>query len=213
MCILKGFPTSLAKSADDRFPFGLWFANATTLYVADEGDGTHLLPPRAPTPTRPRRPRRACRSGSSTATSWKLAYTLQAGLNLGTPYTVPGYPAGDNAATGLPWAPATDGLRNITGRVNPNGTATIWAITSTVSGGGAFLATPSKSPASVNSSPARRSRSMPALKRKSAPSETPVGTQPMMGQLYAHGATVGSPFQFEADRFVQRPHAFRGSSL
>lgn len=50
---------------------------------------------------------------------------------------------------------------------------------------------------------------MPALKRKSAPSETPVGTQPMMGQLYAHGATVGSPFQFEADRFVQRPHAFR----
>ena len=59
-----------------------------------------------------------------------------AGLNLGTPYTVPGYPAGDNAATGLPWAPATDGLRNLTGRVNPNGTVTIWAVTSTVSGGG-----------------------------------------------------------------------------
>jgi hypothetical protein len=49
---------------------------------------------------------------------------------------VPGYPAGDNAATGLPWAPATDGLRNITGRVNRDGTATIWAVTSTVSGAG-----------------------------------------------------------------------------
>jgi hypothetical protein len=38
--------------------------------------------------------------------------------------------------TGLPWAPATDGLRNIVGRVNRDGTATIWAITSTVSGNG-----------------------------------------------------------------------------
>ncbi|MGB9115496.1 hypothetical protein [Bradyrhizobium sp.] len=35
-----------------------------------------------------------------------------------------------------PWAPAADGLRNIVGRVNRNGTATIWAITSTVSGNG-----------------------------------------------------------------------------
>ena len=57
---------------------------------------------------------------------------------------MPGYPAGDNAATGLPWAPATDGLRNITGRVNPNGTVTIYAITSTVSGGGHQGADPNK---------------------------------------------------------------------
>ena len=60
------------------------------------------------------------------------------------PYTVPGYPTGDNAATGLPWAPATDGLRNITGRVNRDGTVTIWAITSTVSGGGDQGADPNK---------------------------------------------------------------------
>jgi hypothetical protein len=68
-----------------------------------------------------------------------LAYILKAGLNLGVPYIVPGYPTGNNTApggTGLPWAPATDGLRNITGRVNSDGTATIWAITSTVSGNG-----------------------------------------------------------------------------
>ena len=75
---------------------------------------------------------------------WKLAYTLQAGLNLGQPYTVPGYPTGINAATKLPWSPATDGLRNIAGRVNPNGTVTIWAITSTVSGSGDQGADPNK---------------------------------------------------------------------
>jgi len=40
MCILAGFPTALAKNANPvAFPFELWFANATTLYVADEGDG------------------------------------------------------------------------------------------------------------------------------------------------------------------------------
>ena len=44
----------------------------------------------------------------------------------------------------MPWAPATDGLRNITGRVNPNGTVTIWAITSTVSGSGDQGADPNK---------------------------------------------------------------------
>lgn len=34
------------------------------------------------------------------------------------------------------WAPATDGLRNLTGCVDGDGTATNWAITSTVSGNG-----------------------------------------------------------------------------
>ena len=72
----------------------------------------------------------------STLGAWKLAYVLQAGLNLGVPYTVAGYPTGQNPKTSLPWAPAADGLRNIVGRVNRDGTATIWAITSTVSGGG-----------------------------------------------------------------------------
>ena len=73
---------------------------------------------------------------NSTLGAWKLAYVLQAGLNLGVPYTVAGYPTGQNPKTSLPWAPAADGLRNIVGRVNRDGTATIWAITSTVSGGG-----------------------------------------------------------------------------
>src|SRR6202034_4293237 len=42
MCILKGLPTTLAKSTtESNFPFGLWFANSNTLYVADEGNGTN----------------------------------------------------------------------------------------------------------------------------------------------------------------------------
>ena len=69
---------------------------------------------------------------------------LQAGLELGAPYTIDNYPTGNNPATGLPWSPATDGLRNLTGRVNEDGTATIWAITSTVSGSGDQGADPNK---------------------------------------------------------------------
>ena len=146
MCILKGFPTTLAKSAsEDAFPFGLFFANADTVYVADEGNGTATYDPATGT--------YSAAAAQTTAglqkwvfngTQWNLAYTLSTGLNLGQPYSVAGYPAGDNAATGLPWAPATDGLRNITGRVNPNGTVTIWAVTSTVSGSGDQGADPNK---------------------------------------------------------------------
>jgi len=60
------------------------------------------------------------------------------------PYTVPGFPTGTNAATGLPWSPATDGLRNLTGRVDDWGNATIWALTSTVSGNGDTGADPGR---------------------------------------------------------------------
>jgi hypothetical protein len=40
MWVLKGFTTTLAKTTTNAFPFGLWFANAHTLYVADEGSDT-----------------------------------------------------------------------------------------------------------------------------------------------------------------------------
>jgi hypothetical protein len=144
MCILKGFPTTLAKSASS-FPFGVWFANPYTLYVADEGNGDNTYANGSYTSA-------AAQTTAGlqkwvfnrAAGEWQLAYTLQSGLNLGQPYTVPGYPTGINATTGLPWSPATDGLRNITGRVNPDSTVTIWAITSTVSGGGDQGADPNK---------------------------------------------------------------------
>jgi hypothetical protein len=41
MCVLQGFPTAL-KSAT-WFPFGTWFANPSTLYVADEGNGDNTF--------------------------------------------------------------------------------------------------------------------------------------------------------------------------
>jgi hypothetical protein len=144
MCVLQGFPTTLAKTST-AFPFGLWFANADTLYVTDEGSGTATYDPATGMYTAAAAQTTAgLQKWVFNGTSWSLAYTLSAGLGLGTPYAVPGYPAGDNAVTGLPWAPATDGLRNITGRVNPDGTATIWAITSTVSGSGDQGADPNK---------------------------------------------------------------------
>jgi hypothetical protein len=135
MCILKGFPT--ATKSKTSFPFGIWFANANTLYVADEGNGTNTYANGMYTAAAA-----STTSGlqkwifNSSSGEWTLAYTLQAGLNLGVPYTVTNYPTGINAATGLPWSPGTDGLRNLTGVVNGDGTATIYAITSTVSGGG-----------------------------------------------------------------------------
>jgi hypothetical protein len=138
MCVLKGFPTNLAKTATS-FPFGVWFADAKTFYAADEGNGTNTFDAVAG-----KYSVAAAQTGAglqkwvfdTSLGAWKLAYTLQAGLNLGVPYNIDGYPTGQNPKTGLPWAPAADGLRNITGRVNRDGTATIWAITSTVSGNG-----------------------------------------------------------------------------
>ena len=147
MCILKGFNTALAKTSTNSFPFGLWFANAHTLYLADEGNGTDTYSTTSGTYTAAAAQTTAGLQKwvfNSTVGTWQLAYTLQSALNLGQPYTVAGYPTGNNAATGLPWSPATDGLRNITGRVNPNGTATVWAVTSTVSGSGDQGADPNR---------------------------------------------------------------------
>jgi hypothetical protein len=145
MCILAGFPSALAKTATTvSYPFGLWFANATTLYVADEGDGytggTDLYTHAAAQTT----------AGlqkwmfNSTSQTWQLAYVLKNRLGIGVPYTVANYPTGNNAATNLPWAPATDGLRNITGLAGPDGLVAIWGITSTVSGNGDTGADPNR---------------------------------------------------------------------
>jgi hypothetical protein len=138
MCVLKGFPTTLAKTST-AFPFGVWFANANTLYVTDEGNGTTTFDPASGRFTAAAAQTTAGLQKwvfDSSLGAWKLAYVLQAGLNLGMPYSVNGLPPGQNAKTGLPWTPAADGLRNLIGRVNRDGTATIWAITSTVSGNG-----------------------------------------------------------------------------
>lgn len=148
MCILKGFNTVLAKTTSNVFPFGLWIADEKTIYVADEGDGstkydaTKNLYTNAAAQTTAGLQKWVFDQGAG---EFKLAYVLRAGLDLGVPYTVPGYPTGTNAKNkNLPWSPATDGLRNLTGRVNRDGTVTIWAVTSTVSGAGDQGAAPNR---------------------------------------------------------------------
>jgi hypothetical protein len=70
------------------------------------------------------------------AGTWHLDYTLQNGLGLGAEYSIPGLPSS--------LYPATDGLRNLTGKVNRDGTVTLFAITSTVSGSGDQGADPNR---------------------------------------------------------------------
>jgi hypothetical protein len=145
MCILAGFPTDSNKAANPtHFPFSLWFADANTLYVADEGDGysgPDDIYAHAASQTLAGLQKWIFNSSTH---QWQLAYVLTNGLEIGTSYTVAGYPTGINAATGQPWSPTTDGLRNITGRVNDDGTVTIWAVTSTTSGNGDTGADPDK---------------------------------------------------------------------
>jgi hypothetical protein len=142
--ILPGFPTSLASGIDQNgnpapiaFPFGIWFADANTLYVCDEGDGTLVTPA----------VNGNVADAASLATAgvqkwirsngvWQMAYVLQKGLDIGIPYSVANYPASLN--------PATGGCRNITGRVRGDGTVEIYAVTSTISPSGDQGADPNK---------------------------------------------------------------------
>ena len=136
MCVLQGFPTALKTTT--FFPSGLWFADDNTLYVTQQGDGLAF------TNTKKQKTGGLQKWTRQANGSWKLAYTVQSGLNLGTPYTVPGYPTGNNPVTGQPWTPATDGLRAITGRHNPDGSVTLYATTAAISGSGDNGADPNK---------------------------------------------------------------------
>ena len=104
-------------------PFGFWFANPTTVYVADEGYGNtdangNLIPDRLG----------GLQKWILADGAWQLAYILTDGLNLFNPQTVAGYSV----------PTYTTGLRNLTGKSNYDGTVTIYAITaqySSISGG------------------------------------------------------------------------------
>jgi len=75
MCVLKGFPTALKSTTS--FPFGIWFANANTVYVADEGNGDNTysngMYTAAAAQTTAGLQKWTFDSGSG---QWKLAYTL-----------------------------------------------------------------------------------------------------------------------------------------
>lgn len=130
--IPPGFPTGLASGVDQNgnpapisFPFGLFFADANTLYVCDEGDGAIVPAVNGNVADAASQATAGVQKWSFSNGSWHLLYILQNGLNIGVPYSVPGLPAALN--------PATDGCRNMTGRVNGDGTVDIYAVTSTVS--------------------------------------------------------------------------------
>src|SRR5580700_10599638 len=125
--VVPGFPTDSAKATGGNFtPFAVFFANATTMYVTDEG------------------------SGNATDTSahaglekwslvngvWQLDYVLTNGL-IGTVDT------NLLGADGQYPDVTTIGLRNLTGVVHGNN-VTLWATTSTSSASGDNGADPNK---------------------------------------------------------------------
>ncbi len=123
--ILPGFPTALASGTPTFFPFGIWFADATTLYVGDEGSQDLKADPNA-----------GLQKWIFDGKTWNLAYVISAGLNLDKPYSVANYPTVD--------LPSTTGLRNIAGNVQGD-TVTVFAATATYSG----LGDPGADPNSV----------------------------------------------------------------
>jgi len=135
--ILPGFPNTNASTAapGGDYPFGIWFANPTTLYVCDEGDLIY-------TPNQVINGQVNVADAGTLATAglqkwvlttvngsqtWVRKYVIQNGLNLGVPYSVENYPASIE--------PATGGCRNMIGVVDGD-IATIYAITSTISQNG-----------------------------------------------------------------------------
>ena len=123
IAILPGLNTLSQKVAETKttltataHPFGIWFADANTLFVADEGDGISL----------------GVAGKVSTFAglaqyklingAWNQVAIYQTGL-----LDQPAYKAS------LPWNVKADGLRNIAGKVNADGSMTIYATTSTVS--------------------------------------------------------------------------------
>jgi hypothetical protein len=128
--ILNGFPTDSSRATGgDYAPFALFFASPTTLYVTDEGTNNATDA--------------TVHAGlqkwvlNTTTGSWSLAYTVQAGL-IGQSY---GPLAGSDGA----WPQVTIiGLRNLAGRVNGDGTVTLWAVTSTNSTAGDTGADPNQ---------------------------------------------------------------------
>jgi hypothetical protein len=101
--ILPGFH----QSGTSTFPFGLFFANETTLYVCDEGDGTLVTPAvNGNVADASTLATAGVQKWSLVNGSWTMLYVLQNGLNIGAPYSIPTYSAS--------LSPAADGRRNMT---------------------------------------------------------------------------------------------------
>jgi hypothetical protein len=126
--IVPGFPTDPAKvTGGDFTPFAVFFANATTMYVTDEGTGDATDAAN----------HAGLEKWSLVSGTWQLDYVLTQGL-IGTV---------DTNLTGNagPYPDVTTiGLRNLTGVVDGDGRVTLWATTSTSSASGDNGADPNK---------------------------------------------------------------------
>ena len=142
MCILSGFNTALAKNATDAssYPFGIWFANSHTLYVADEGAGDNTFDTTSGTYSAAAASTTAglqkwVLKNTSTGPTWNLAYTLQGGLNLGQPYTSRGIRSVTTPSPAAVGAGHRRPAQHHRAR-QPRRPVTVWAVTSTVCGSG-----------------------------------------------------------------------------
>jgi hypothetical protein len=126
--VVPGFPTDSARATGGDFtPFAVFFANATTMYVTDEGTGSSTDASE----------RAGLEKWSLVNGTWRLDYVLTNGLI--------GVVDGNlNGPDGPYPAVTTIGLRNLAGVVNDDGTVTLWAATSTSSASGDNGADPNK---------------------------------------------------------------------
>jgi hypothetical protein len=119
--ILPGMNTQSEKVAEangtaTEHPFGIAFANGSTIFVADEGDGVRLG-------VAGKKSLGGLKEYVKDANGvWNLAQNFQLGL-IGQQST----------PNGLGWLVQQDGLRNITVKDNGDGTFTVFGTTSTVS--------------------------------------------------------------------------------
>ena len=125
--IVPGFPTDSAKATGGDFtPFAVFFANATTMYVTDEGTGSAL----------DKSNHAGLEKWSLVNGVWQLDYVLTNGLIATVDTNL-------NGSDGRYPDVTTIGLRNLTGVVKGNN-VTLWATTSTSSAAADNGADPNK---------------------------------------------------------------------
>ena len=127
--VVPGFPQDSARATGgDYTPFAVFFAGKQTMYVSDEGTGDQTDV--------------SSHAGLQKWTqasdgTWHLQYVLTKGL-------IGSVDKGLTGSAGT-WPDITTiGLRNLTGRINGDGTVTLWATTATSSASGDNGADPNK---------------------------------------------------------------------
>jgi len=126
--VVPGFPTDSARATGGNFtPFAVFFANANTMYVTDEGTGASVDATQ----------HAGLEKWSKVGGVWQLDYVLTNGL-VGKVDTNLVGPDGQYPDV------TTVGLRNLTGTVGEDGVVTLWATTSTTSAAGDNGADPNK---------------------------------------------------------------------